>query len=239
MRLLKLVPDNTNIDFLRWRNVALVALDPADRRLDRPGRGRGPQPRRRLRRRPDDPGHLRPAAAARRAARAGRRRSASAMPSIQEFGSPREIVDPHAAARGRRGRPPAQAASQVRAAITAALSRRRASTRSRRSRARSRRSCSGRARSRSLLAMLGIAIYIWIRFEWQFGVGALVTLFHDVWMTLGFFSLTQLEFDLNVVAAILTIVGYSLNDTSSSTTASARICANTARWRSCRCSTCR
>jgi preprotein translocase subunit SecF len=63
------------------------------------------------------------------------------------------------------------------------------------------------------LAMLGIAIYIWIRFEWQFGVGALLTLFHDVWMTLGFFSLTQLEFNLNVVAAILTIVGYSLNDT--------------------------
>ena len=61
--------------------------------------------------------------------------------------------------------------------------------------------------------MLGIAIYIWIRFEWQFGVGALVTLFHDVWMTLGFFSLTRLEFNLNVVAAILTIVGYSLNDT--------------------------
>ena len=53
--------------------------------------------------------------------------------------------------------------------------------------------------------MLGIAIYIWIRFEWQFGVGALVTLFHDVSMTLGFFALTQLEFDLNVVAAILTI----------------------------------
>jgi preprotein translocase subunit SecF len=63
------------------------------------------------------------------------------------------------------------------------------------------------------LAMLGIAIYIWFRFEWQFGVGALLTLFHDVSMTLGFFSLTQLQFDLNVVAAILTIVGYSLNDT--------------------------
>ena len=61
--------------------------------------------------------------------------------------------------------------------------------------------------------MLGIAIYIWFRFEWQFGVGALVTLFHDVSMTLGFFSLTQLQVDLNVVAAILTIVGYSLNDT--------------------------
>ena len=63
------------------------------------------------------------------------------------------------------------------------------------------------------LAMIGIAIYIWFRFEWQFGVGALVTLFHDVSMTLGFFSLTQLQVDLNVVAAILTIVGYSLNDT--------------------------
>jgi len=63
------------------------------------------------------------------------------------------------------------------------------------------------------LAMLGIAIYIWFRFEWQFGVGALLTLSHDVCMTLGFFSLTQLQVDLNVVAAILTIVGYSLNDT--------------------------
>jgi preprotein translocase subunit SecF len=63
------------------------------------------------------------------------------------------------------------------------------------------------------LSMLGIAIYIWVRFEWQFGVGALVTLFHDVAMTLGFFSLTGLQVDLNVVAAILTIVGYSLNDT--------------------------
>ena len=63
------------------------------------------------------------------------------------------------------------------------------------------------------LAMLGIAIYIWFRFEWQFGVGALVTLFHDVSMTLGFFSVTRLQVDLNVVAAILTIVGYSLNDT--------------------------
>ena len=64
-----------------------------------------------------------------------------------------------------------------------------------------------------VLAMIGIALYIWFRFEWQFGVGALVTLFHDVAMTLGFFALTQLQVDLNVVAAILTIVGYSLNDT--------------------------
>jgi preprotein translocase subunit SecF len=63
------------------------------------------------------------------------------------------------------------------------------------------------------LAMLGIAIYIWFRFEWQFGVGALLTLAHDVAMTLGFFAFTRLQVDLNVVAAFLTIVGYSLNDT--------------------------
>src|SRR5437868_4135590 len=63
------------------------------------------------------------------------------------------------------------------------------------------------------LAMLGIAIYIWIRFEWQFGVGALLTLAHDIALTLGFFAFTRLPVDLNVVAAFLTIVGYSLNDT--------------------------
>ncbi len=63
------------------------------------------------------------------------------------------------------------------------------------------------------LAMLGIAIYIWIRFEWQFGVGALVTLFHDVSMIFGFFAVTQLQVDLNIVAAFLAVVGYSLNDT--------------------------
>jgi preprotein translocase subunit SecF len=63
------------------------------------------------------------------------------------------------------------------------------------------------------LAMLAISLFIWFRFEWQFGVGALVTLFHDVVLTFGFFALTQLTFDLNVVAAILTIIGYSLNDT--------------------------
>ncbi len=63
------------------------------------------------------------------------------------------------------------------------------------------------------LAMVGISLFIWFRFEWQFGVGALVTLAHDVVLTFGFFALTQLEFNLNVVAAVLTIIGYSLNDT--------------------------
>lgn len=63
-----------------------------------------------------------------------------------------------------------------------------------------------------VLAAIGISIYIWIRFEWQFGVGALFALVHDVTLTLGMFSLTQLEFDLNIVAALLTLIGYSLND---------------------------
>lgn len=63
------------------------------------------------------------------------------------------------------------------------------------------------------LAMFAISIYIWLRFEWQFGVGALFSLFHDVSVTLGMFAITQMEFDLNIVAAILTLIGYSLNDT--------------------------
>ena len=62
-------------------------------------------------------------------------------------------------------------------------------------------------------ASLGISIFIWLRFEWQFGVGAMVSLIHDVTLTLGLFALTQMEFDLTIVAAILTIIGYSLNDT--------------------------
>ena len=63
------------------------------------------------------------------------------------------------------------------------------------------------------LAMLAISVYIWFRFEWQFGIGALFALVHDVALTFGFFALTRLEFDLNSVAAVLTIIGYSLNDT--------------------------
>ncbi len=63
------------------------------------------------------------------------------------------------------------------------------------------------------LAMVAISIYIWVRFEWQFGVGALFALVHDVSLTLGMFAITQMEFDLNIVAALLTLIGYSLNDT--------------------------
>ena len=62
----------------------------------------------------------------------------------------------------------------------------------------------------SLCAML---IYIWIRFEWQFSLGAIIALFHDVIITLGFFSLFSFEINLSIVAAVFTIVGYSMNDT--------------------------
>ncbi|MFL2887204.1 MAG: protein translocase subunit SecF [Candidatus Pelagibacter sp.] len=64
--------------------------------------------------------------------------------------------------------------------------------------------------SLSLAAML---LYIWIRFEWQFSLGAILALFHDVILTLGIFSLFSLEINLSIVAAVLTIVGYSMNDT--------------------------
>ena len=61
--------------------------------------------------------------------------------------------------------------------------------------------------------MIGIMLYIWFRFEWQFGIGAIATLVHDVILTIGFFAVTQIDFNLSSIAAILTILGYSLNDT--------------------------
>jgi len=64
-----------------------------------------------------------------------------------------------------------------------------------------------------LASMIAVAIYIWVRFEWQFGVGALLSLVHDVSLTMGMFALFQMEFSLQIIAAILALVGYSLNDT--------------------------
>ena len=64
-----------------------------------------------------------------------------------------------------------------------------------------------------LLALAAMLIYIWFRFEWQFGIGAVIALLHDVILTIGIFSLLGFEFNLSTVAAILTIAGYSINDT--------------------------
>ena len=64
-----------------------------------------------------------------------------------------------------------------------------------------------------LVAVFAMLIYIWLRFEWQFSLGAVIALLHDVILTIGVFCFTQLEFNLPIIAAILTIVGYSMNDT--------------------------
>jgi preprotein translocase subunit SecF len=62
------------------------------------------------------------------------------------------------------------------------------------------------------VSVIMIAIFSWLRYEWQFGVSTFVAIAHDLLVTLGFFALTQLEFDLNIVAAVLTVIGYSIND---------------------------
>ena len=64
-----------------------------------------------------------------------------------------------------------------------------------------------------ILAISAVLFYIWVRFEWQFAIGAISALIHDVILTIGIFSALQIKFDLAIIAAILTIVGYSLNDT--------------------------
>ncbi len=67
--------------------------------------------------------------------------------------------------------------------------------------------------SATVLALLGIGLYLWFRFEWQFAAAALAALIHDVLSTIGFFALVQIEFNLATLAAVLTIAGYSINDT--------------------------
>jgi preprotein translocase subunit SecF len=210
MRLLKLVPDHTNVDFMRWRNVAVVISTlltiaslayTAYRGLNLGVDFVGGQMIRVSFEQPIDVEQLRSRVDSLHLGEA----------SIQEFGGPKiyQIRLP---------KPPGGdgaaniAAVQVKQIITADYPGATVD---------SVEAVSGKvseelAENGALaiaLAMLGIAIYIWFRFEWQFGVGALLTLAHDVSMTLGFFAFTRLQVDLNVVAAILTIVGYSLNDT--------------------------
>ncbi len=210
MPLLKLVPDNTNVDFMRWRNVALmlsilvtvasialVAVRGLNFGVDFVG------------------GQMVRVTFDRQVPLDDLRERVGALglgePSVQEFGDPRTVSIRMQLPEG--GEAAANAAAErVKDAVRTGYPSARFDAVE---------TVSGKVseelfRSGALaiaLAMLGIAVYIWFRFEWQFGVGALTTLFHDVAVTLGFFSLTQLEFDLNVVAAILTIVGYSLNDT--------------------------
>lgn len=210
MRLLKLVPDTTNIRFVRWRNVAMlismlmiigsVALV-ATRGLNLGVDFAGGQMVRVSFEQPPNLDDLRTRVNA----------LGFGESTIQEFGSPTEVAI-------RMPLPPGgeeaanDAAAQVRQTLVAGYPD---------ATIEAVETVSGKVSNELyraggfalLFAMIAISIYIWIRFEWQFGVGALFALFHDVALTFGFFALTQLEFNLNIVAALLTIIGYSLNDT--------------------------
>ena len=210
MKLLKLVPDNTNLDFMRWRNLALILSLVATvaslvlvgvRGLNLGVDFVGGQMMRTTFTKQIDVEALR--------SDVGQLNLGDA--SIQDSGGPTSYQIRLPKPEG--GEAAAnRAATQVRAMLAQKYPG---------SRVDSVETVSGKVSEELAtdgalsitLAMIGIALYIWFRFEWQFGVGALLTLFHDVSMTLGFFALTQLQVDLNVVAAILTIVGYSLNDT--------------------------
>jgi preprotein translocase subunit SecF len=210
MRLLKLVPDNTNLDFLRWRgvalaisvlllaaSVALIAVKGFNLGVDFAG------------------GQVIRVTFAQAPSLDALRSDVASLglgdPNIQEFGSPRQVTIrlplPEGGEEGANA-----AASKVRAELVAKHPGVRIDAVD---------TVSGRVSGELLkdgalallFAAIGIVIYIWIRFEWQFAVGALFSLFHDVTITLGFFALTQMEFDLNVIAALLTLIGYSLNDT--------------------------
>jgi preprotein translocase subunit SecF len=211
MRLLKLVPDNTNIHFLKWRtlamaisfamilaSIALVAVRGLNFGID----FEGGQSFRITFAQPVDIGTLRTTMATLNEGEA----------VIQQFGDPR-IVSIRTALPKVGGDGAANAAAEAQKAAILKLhpDAKFSSVHAISSKVSGELFRSG-AWAMSF-AMIAISIYIWFRFEWQFGVGALFALLHDVALTLGFFALTQLEFNLNIVAAVLTIIGYSLNDT--------------------------
>jgi preprotein translocase subunit SecF len=210
MKLLKLVPDHTNVDFMRWRNVALVLSliatvmslgYTAYRGLNLGIDFVGGQVVRAEFAQPVHIDDLR--------ARVDRLGVGEA--SIQALGNNRTYQIRLPKPEG-----PETASNAVVSKLRAAIPQQYPGARVDAGESVSGKVSGELAKSGAMaiiFAMVGIALYIWFRFEWQFGVGALLTLGHDVAMTLGFFAFTQLQVDLNVVAAFLTIVGYSLNDT--------------------------
>jgi preprotein translocase subunit SecF len=215
MKLLKLVPDNTNIHFLRWRvpfyvvsliliaaSWGLILTKGLNLGVDFIG---GQMIRVTFVQSPEAPvAELRETVG----------KLGYGEPTIQQFGKPNEISIRMKLPEGSEADPglAAQMATKITQAVKAGHPDARIDGID---------SVSGKVSGELFrtgmlalgLAMIAISIYIWIRFEWQFGVGALFSLIHDVSLTLGMFALTQMEFDLNIVAAILTLIGYSLNDT--------------------------
>ncbi|WP_264610894.1 protein translocase subunit SecF [Sphingobium sp. B11D3B] len=210
MRLLKLVPDNTNIGFLKWRHVAMaismisiiasIALV-ATRGLNLGVDFVGGQMMRVTFSQPVNLDALRGTVDA----------AVAGEVNIQQFGSAQDVSIRTSLPEG--GEDAAnQAAERLKAAILKSHPDAKFGSVD---------TVSGKVSGElfqtgawsMFFAMLAISIYIWFRFEWQFGLGALFALFHDVALTFGLFALTQMEFNLNIVAALLTIIGYSLNDT--------------------------
>lgn len=210
MRLLKLVPDNTNIGFLKWRHIAMaismlsiiasIALV-ATKGLNLGVDFVGGQMVRVTFSQPADLDELRGTIGA----------VVQGDANIQQFGSPNDVSIRTPLPEG--GEEAAnEAAERLKAAILKAHPDAVFGSVD---------TVSGKVSGElfetgawaMFFAMLAISIYIWFRFEWQFGLGALFALFHDVALTFGLFALTQMEFNLNIVAALLTIIGYSLNDT--------------------------
>ena len=216
MRLLKLVPDNTNIDFLRWRipfyvvsalliiaSWGLVMTTGLNFGVDFVG---GQEVRATFVGEAEAP-------------IAELRETVGAVegvddPIIQRFGAPNEVSIRVGLPDEAAGNP--EYAARLTQRITQALKRDHPQVRIDGVDTVSGKVSGefGRQSQWALLAaMIAISIYIWVRFEWQFGVGALMSLFHDVSLTLGMFALTGMEFNLTTVAAVLAIIGYSLNDT--------------------------
>jgi len=214
MKLIKLIPDNTNIKFLRWRvpvfsisvllmiaSIALVATKGLNLGVDFVG---GQMIRMTFVESSEAPvAELRQEIA----------ELGYGEPSIQQFGNANEIAIRMGLPEGYDDDP--EIAAQMATDIVSAVQDRYPDAR-----LDGNDTVSGQVSGELAwdgimalgLAMIGISIYIWLRFEWQFGVGALFALVHDVTITMGLFALTQLEFDLNIIASLLTLIGYSLND---------------------------
>lgn len=215
MKLLKLVPDNTNIKFLKLRvpffvlsivlilgSWAAVAVNGLNFGVDFAG---GQEVRMTFQQRESAPiPSLRELVGG----------LGYGEPVVQEFGAPNQVSIRVPLPEGVEDTPGAAAAigDKVIAEVTKAYPDARKDGNDTVSG-----KVAGEFRNQAILALLAamaaVSVYIWVRFEWQFGVGAMFALVHDVSVTLGLFALTQMEFSLQIVAAILAIIGYSLNDT--------------------------